>query len=254
MGESKLASFSEDGLRAVQQRMEALRIDLGASAAMLIDQAGQLLVECGRRGDSNLGSFLALLGSAMSAANEVVHVLRDEAAFDLHYHEGQNYEMYTARVTDQVFLTLMLERHGGTGSRVGMVWLSLRRAVAELRALLNSATIAPGTAITAEIKSAVSETLDQALDLVEKDILSKPVPQPAQDQVPKDAKGARKPPGSIPRAPTKPPRLLSYEEARALGLVNLDDHTEDRASTTNEQSTGSVDHPSEPSDSNKVNR
>lgn len=236
--------FSDEGLEKIQERIENLRVDLGASGVLLLDESGQLLAECGRLRGFDLNTFLALLGNAMSATNAVVHLLKDDTAFDLHYHEGQNYEMYTTRLTDQVFLMVMLERGTGTTSRIGMMWLNLRRAVTELRALLKKSMIETGTAASREIKSAVSDALDEALTMLNGDLLA-PAPAPPAKPAPRPRKklpgrekhsalSSEPPPSSEPPAlPISPEilndpnHILTYEQARALGLINLDESEEE---------------------------
>ncbi len=195
----RLVAFSEHGLRAVQQRMESLRIDVSALGVMLLDQSGQLLTECGHHGDFDTTAFLALLGNAMAAANEVVRLLKDQQAFDLHFHEGQYYEIYAARINDQVFLVILLSKHGST-SRVGMVWLYLRRAISELRELLAKAMMVSGAPGHEDLSAAVNSALDAALDLEPDPPAGEPVQRPDSSE------------GST----------LSDEQARALGLVDLD--------------------------------
>jgi len=170
MEHNHLIAFSDDGLKAIQENVENLRVDLGAAGAILFDQSGQLLTECGDHGDLDVTTFLSLLGNAMSASNAVIHLLRDEAAFDLHFHEGHNNDLHTARISDRIFITLIFERRTGS-SRVGMVWISLRRAVTELRSLLKNATIESGTAESDHIKTAVSDALDETLSLFDEAIL-----------------------------------------------------------------------------------
>ncbi len=284
MQDNKLVAFSEDGLKAIQERIETLRVDLGASGAILLDQTGELLVESGHHADLDVNAFLTLLGNAMSAMNAVVHLLKDEGAFDLHFHEGQTYDMHTARIDDRMFLTLIFERHAGS-SRVGMIWLSLRRTVTQLRTLLEQAIIQPGTAEGEQIKSAVSDAFDEAISRLDEDLFpttpSTPVAQPTPEipltpkpssidedlfpsetsipsatpvpsvpstpEVPPPLKRRRRtfdfstprreetpreqPPKEEPPASPKvsrdilndPKHVLTYEEARALGLINLDD-------------------------------
>ncbi len=215
----RLIAFSEDGLRAIQQRMESLRLDLAALGVLLLDQSGQLLTETGRRGDFDTNAFLALLGNAMAAANEVAHMLKDQAAFDLHFHEGGKYEIYTVRISDQVFLCLVLARNGAS-SRIGMVWLYLRRAITELRELLAHATIAGSTPLDADLRSAVGEALEEAVRLA--DDLGKP---PATTGPGESLGQAANPPVNVPKLSTSTgsgEELLSFEEARERGLVNLD--------------------------------
>ncbi|MBI5035663.1 MAG: hypothetical protein HZB51_34655 [Chloroflexi bacterium] len=274
MQDHKLVAFSEDGLKAIQERIETLRVDLGASGAILLDQTGELLVESGHHADLELNTFLTLLGNAMSAMNAVVHLLKDEGAFDLHFHEGQTYDMHTARIDDRIFLTLVFERHSGS-SRVGMIWLSLRRTVTQLRSLLKQAMIESGSAESDKIKSAVSDAFDEAISRMDEDlfpttpsvsptssisslastpeitptpdIFSEPEIPPANQVLPTPKPRRRRtfdfselrrreplreePLKEEPPAPPQisrevlddPKHVLTYEEARALGLINLDD-------------------------------
>jgi hypothetical protein len=236
--QSRAVVFSEEGLRKIQERIEQVRVDLGAVVAMLMDDAGELLMDCGWRGDFDINAFLALVSNEMSAANAVVHLLRDDAAFDLHYHEGQKYEMYTARISDQVFLTLIFESRQATSGRVGMVWLTLRRTIAELRKLLQRAIIRPGSAENHELHRAVSAVLDEALQQLEADALLKPTTAetpPARTEPPPSPRTEAEPPPPseeppLPKLRRRRPsstedskRVLSYDEARALGLIGGDE-------------------------------
>ena len=222
--------FSEEGLAIVQARLETLRVDLGASVALLLDAAGQLLTDCGWHGDFDINVFLALLGNEMSAANVVAHLLRDEAAFDLHYHEGEKYEMYTVRISDRIFLTMIFERRAGASGRVGLVWLTLRRAITELRTLLNRAMVKPGSVERQEIQGAISDALDEALNRIEDDLLlSKPAPDSScqvSDKTPTRPANAPAPSSPPPADSGDSNRVLSYKEARARGLINMDDQKE----------------------------
>lgn len=213
--------FSEIGLRQTQRQIETLRQDLGASGAMLLDQAGHLLVECGTHGDFDPNTFLALLGNAMSASNAVIHLLRDTSAFDLHIHEGTSYEMYTSRINDQIFLTLTFEKRPGT-SRVGMVWITLRRAIVELRELIDQAAVKPGTIEDKQIQNAISSTLAEALNRMEGDMFTGNPPHSTTPAA--DPRNNSVPPSPIPNELMDPNRTISYEEARRLGLINLDDN------------------------------
>lgn len=202
--------YSQDGLRKLQDYIDTLRIDLGAFGAILQDQSGRLLVECGSHGYINVNSFMVLLGNAMSASDAVMQLLRDESSFDLHIHEGTTYEIYTGRVSRQIFLTFIFEKRE-VGSRVGIVWLALRRAVNELRSLLRQATLKEGNVEDKEIKSAVASSLSEALSRLDDDLLTSsssestiepkpsrkkqtPPPEPIQNEPepPSEPKPARK--------------------------------------------------------------
>jgi len=244
--QQRAVAFSEEGLRKIQAQIEDLRLDLGAVVALLLDDSGQLLTDCGWRGDFDINAFLALIGNEMSAANAVVDLLRDDAAFDLHFHEGQKYEMYTARITDQVFLTLIFEARQNSSGRVGMVWLTLRRAITELRKQIQRASVKRGTAEDRAMHNAISATLGEALTRIEDDPLlfnpqtaappAKPAPAPPRATEPPRRRTRwttpnPPPPAEPPPPPTTPPpaeradsnRVMTFEEARALGLIGGDD-------------------------------
>jgi hypothetical protein len=161
--------YSEDGLSKLQDYIDELRIDLGAFGAILQDQSGRSLVECGSHGSIDVNSFLVLQGNAMSASDAVVQLLRDESSFDLHIHEGTSYDIYTGRISRQIFLTLIFEKREGS-SRVGIVWLALRRAVSQLRTMLTQATLKEGNREDKEIKSAVASSLSEALNRLDDDL------------------------------------------------------------------------------------
>ncbi len=202
----RLIAFSESGLRAVQTRLETLRTDLGAAGALMFDQAGQLLVETGKHGDLDTQALLGVLGTAMIASNQVIHTLQDETSFTLHFFEGKNYELYATRLSDQVFLTMLFERQGSAQGKVGMIWITLRRAVVEIRRDLNQATLAGGEPMPVPPPPPVETA---------------PSPAPVATTAP--AEIVNEPPVEASPVVTEPSATLTYEQARALGLINLDD-------------------------------
>ena len=68
--------FSEEGLQAIQRRLEQLLVDTDAVSVVLPDWSGQLLVECGRRVESQTDVLFALLGNSMAAVTEVARLLK----------------------------------------------------------------------------------------------------------------------------------------------------------------------------------
>lgn len=155
--------FSESGLHAMQQRLEQLLLDTDAVSVALPDWSGQLLVECGRRAETQTDVLFALLGNSMAAVTEVARLLHEENGFDLHYHEGQLYEVYAAMVSNTIFLALLFDRRMA-GSRIGLVSLYMRRAIEDLRGLLSAAVVEPGEALGLRLGfgSEMGSALDEA--------------------------------------------------------------------------------------------
>ena len=202
---NSVIAFSEDGLHAIQQRLDTLRTDTGALSVLLPDWSGQLLVECGHRSETQSDVLFALLGNSMAAATEVARLLKEEDGFDLQYHEGKHYEVYAAMVSDTIFMALLFDRRMG-GSRIGLVSLYMRRAIEDLRSLLSTALVDPRSAfgLRDELMNAVDSALDDALHEFGDN------PQPDQPT----------PPVKPQPRPTGP--LLSYADAQRLGLLGLD--------------------------------
>ncbi len=181
--------LSKAGHAAIRKCIEALREDTNARNVLLLDRSGELLAESGPRGEFDTGAFLAALGNTMDVTNAVSEILGDAAAFDLHFHEGAKYEIYSARVSPQVFLSLLLERED-TNGRIGMVWLYLRRAVSDLRQLL----LRRNTETAVTVGNAI-EGLTKSGDA----IAPRPVYSPSIED---------------------PKAVISYAQAQALGLLD----------------------------------
>lgn len=250
---SRLIAFSEEGLQTIQTRLERLRMDVDALGIHLFDQSGQLLTQTGQAGEFDATAFRALLGNTMSAASEVSRILHDDETFDLHFHEGKNYEVYAAQISAQVFLAVLIKRQG-SASRIGMVWLYLRRAIAELRALVKQAQSVQTSPFNNELITGMASALDEALGLdgsLDAEEMSIDAPTPPKQRArraadfdldaflqanPPPRRRARAAPradvatpnessgsSSATQLPTDSNTVLTYEQARALGLINLDD-------------------------------
>jgi len=234
---SQLSSaLPADGLLVMRRRIGELREDVGAHNVLLFDQAGQLLAESGQACEFDTGAFLTLLGNAMAATNAIPNVLGDQETFDVHFHEGRKYEIFTARITDQVFLSVVFDKQGNS-SRIGMVWLYLRRAVADLRILLTIAGAGTNAGLSQGPESALKNLLEQALRLNllasesaqraskakaaggnDREAFKKPLEEvlPSADLSPAPEEHSEV-------SPASPSPVISYEQAKALGLLNLDD-------------------------------
>ena len=217
-----MMAFSDDGLRAIQQRLDQLHTEIGALSILLADWSGQIIVECGERHDAYSDVLLALLGNSMAAATEVARLLHEENGFDLHYHEGNHFEIYSAMVNETIYLALLFDRRL-VGSRIGLVSLYMRRAIEDLRGLLNSALIEPGEAASLHtgMASAMDAALDDAFDFAHKPL---PISEPQHTQ--SRAKLDDPIDSTLPSAmalnslQSGVGGLLTFEQARSRGLLD----------------------------------
>ena len=141
---------SADSLQAMTGRLDILRMDTGAYCVLLSDCAGHLLAECGQHGEFDSSILMALLGNSMAAATEMGRLLNEAVGFDLHYHEGKHVEVYSAMVSDTIFIVLLFDRQAG-GRRIGLVSLNMRRAIEDLRRMLSQTDAEPATPLTGDL-------------------------------------------------------------------------------------------------------
>jgi CheY-like chemotaxis protein len=188
-------ALADETRRAVQDRLDKLHDEIGAHSVLLHDQAGHLLAQSGERNEFDTNAFLALQSNAMATTRALAQVLGEPESFDLHLHDGKKYETYTARANDQVLLSVILDKQDSS-SRTGMVWLYLRRAIADLGNLLSDSGATDDASQHAALR-ALEEALQQANQ--------SPAPEPARNI-----------PGNDQNT------IINYEQAKALGLLDRD--------------------------------
>ncbi|HIP87302.1 MAG TPA: response regulator [Anaerolineales bacterium] len=135
-----LLVLSDACFEAIAERLESLRQEVGAQCVFLADMQGQRLVEAGNTERLNVTALLALLAGGIAASTELAHQLGDEQAFNLNFHEGHHYDIYSATVAQGLFLIIVCDRQMQP-SRIGLVWLYTRRTIEYLRSILSSTSV-----------------------------------------------------------------------------------------------------------------
>ena len=80
-----------------------------------------------------------------------------------HYHEGSNYDVYSANGGDHLFLTSFSEKKGRP-NRIGMIWLYTRRAIEQLLEITAEAETTEASSISeAGFAEALSKQMDTFL-------------------------------------------------------------------------------------------
>lgn len=139
---SGMLMLSGEQFDKITQRLADLRYEVGAQCILLSNSSGQALTEVGFTENLQSEQIIALMGDGFAHTGELAHHLREERSFNLHYHEGTRYDIYTANVGDQLLITLIFDRRQGA-SRVGMVWLYTKRTVQDLLYLIASDDLLP---------------------------------------------------------------------------------------------------------------
>lgn len=122
-------------LERVTQRLQDLRLEVGAQGVALAGMQGRRLAEAGTFEGLEIETLLAIMGRSLTAALAVEPLMREERSSNVVYHEGARFDLYAANVDAVMFVTLAFDRRQGF-NRPGVVWLYLKRAIQDMQALL----------------------------------------------------------------------------------------------------------------------
>jgi DNA-binding response OmpR family regulator len=160
--QSGVVILSDQVFERAVARLEDLRLDVGARCIFLADMQGQRLVEAGDTRGFQASTLLALLAGGFATSSELARRFGDGESVNLNFHEGSQYEIYSANVGDSLFVAIAYDRRVQS-SRVGIVWHYTRGAIDDLLGVLSHAGAeAEGEAgfLDADFGSTLSRELD----------------------------------------------------------------------------------------------
>lgn len=181
---SELLILTGDHFELLAERIEELRVDVGARVVVLADTGGHMLAYTGTAEELNISSMMALLGGTMAASEELACQLKYQQPMHMSYFEGPPYDLYAANISYNLFLTIVYDRRANVNavSRIGLVWLYMRRALADLRDMLGRQTEEAVPSLADGFAQSVQGELDNLFGTDAKIAAtfrsSKPVPQP----------------------------------------------------------------------------
>jgi len=181
--------------------LESFRRMVGARDVLLVDIVGHVVERAGPADGFTPDVVGILLANGMAAANEMASGL-EQGGMSIFFHEGSKFDLYAATVGADNILAMIFDRGQGN-PRIGTVYLHLKRAAEDLIRLFQGET-----------------ALAQRGDLESSGTVTQPGTQAAYD--PQATVVARRP---WPEPSSKPSRVLSYEEATRLGLIQPKEET-----------------------------
>lgn len=224
-----LVVLSDEAFEAIAQHLENLRRDVGAKCILLADMLGQRLAEVGATEGLEIAALLSLLAGGFATTGELARHFGSGQAVNLNFHQGTQYEIYSANVGDNLFLAMLYDRKV-QASRIGIVWLYTRRAVDGLIAVLSAAdAAAPAQSLDADFGSSVMAELDTLFSgnpALEEDVVAAAVSEEPGSIAPGDDPGgelsAAEAVETEPEHAVEQQELLSIEDAVARGIVPPD--------------------------------
>jgi DNA-binding response OmpR family regulator len=218
-----LVVLSDEAFEAITRQLETLRSEIGARCIFLADMLGQRLVEVGITEGLDTATLLSLLAGGFAATSELARYFGSGKAANLNFHEGTRYEIYSATVSDDLFLALVYDRRV-QASRIGLVWLYTRRAIENLLSAISAPAAASAQSLGAGFGASLMAELDTLFPGATPEKPSTPKPVGGRPVAPAAPVGT---PAAVPPRPDEvqqpegdaEQKLISLEEAISRGLV-----------------------------------
>ena len=160
VSEKGLLILSDERFNAITKCLSNLRFETGAQCILLAGDVGQLIAKVGLTEGLDVTTLVSLLAGGFATTFEIFRHLGDREAFNLKFHEGATYDIYSANVGDRLFLTLIFDRRTQT-SRIGMVWLYTKRTIRELLEITSTSEMMKANQVfDSEFSASLGDTLD----------------------------------------------------------------------------------------------
>jgi CheY-like chemotaxis protein len=197
------SAFPQESFEAISSVLKEVRSEIGAQCVLLTDILGGVITTAGVTEGLDVTALASLSAGAYAPIFEMSRRLDEEDALDLNFHEGKNYDIYSCNIGDAYLLMIICDRRV-CASRVGMVWLCIKRTSRALKSLLVEKGNQADKALGEEFGSSLRSELEKLFDEKEK---TEPREEPEEED-----------PGEI-----LDEEMISLDEAQARGLVVEDD-------------------------------
>lgn len=191
--EKVISALSPHRFEALHNCLSELRFEVGAQCVLLADIFGELVAEAGVTTELDTATLVSLLAGGYATTFEMARQLGESRSLNLNFHEVGRYDIYSSNVGEDFLLVILCDRQVGP-SRVGMVWLYAKRAIEKLLGLMaQEEGIEAREALGGEFGTSLRSELDNLFG------------EESGDQ---------------PRSSEEGDLPLSFEEAKARGLVS----------------------------------
>ena len=154
--------LSEEQYHRISAELESLRGKINSQMLLFGDMNGQLISQKGDMPGVDISILTALISSDFSATSEIAKILGKNNHFHLHFHEGNNRNLYISAVGPQLFLAVIFN----SSVTLGMVRIFTKKTIEKINDIIDSGhkeSIKYGDIIDSEFKSFVVEGLDKIL-------------------------------------------------------------------------------------------
>lgn len=124
-------------LREIDLLLAELRAETGARCVVIVESNGYVIGAKGVIEDINLSALAALVAGDAAATTGIASLIGEGSAFNLNYHEGSRYSIYSANLSQDLFLLVVF----GQEVKSGMVLYVTKQILPQLRAIAEQARL-----------------------------------------------------------------------------------------------------------------
>lgn len=163
--------LSDERLASITQQLANMRSDIEAQSIILANIVGDLITYVGPIRGIAVDAFIPLVAIGLAASSEMRNYFNEkELGFNLNYHEGERYAVYSANVGSELLLAMLYDHHVRK-SKVGTVWYYSKRAIEDLLEVLTPTELIGGELLV-QIEEEISDK--EGLDLFSAAMKAKP--------------------------------------------------------------------------------
>jgi|Deesub1362B_J571_1020462.scaffolds.fasta_scaffold03337_5 predicted regulator of Ras-like GTPase activity (Roadblock/LC7/MglB family) len=126
--------LSEEQYHRISEELDQLRAKLNANLVLFGDMNGQLICQKGNIPGTDLPILAALIAGDFSATSEISRMLGANNTFRMHFHEGNERNLYVASVGEQFFLAVIFN-HAVT---LGMVRIFTQKTIERIQNIVTA--------------------------------------------------------------------------------------------------------------------
>ncbi len=114
----------------LEKLLQEYLLKIGVSLALLIDEAGNILVSSGENESVDVTSLAALAAANFGATNQIAKILGEED-FSILYHKGKKDNIHLSKINDDIILVTVFTDE----VPLGLVRLKVTQLAKEIREL-----------------------------------------------------------------------------------------------------------------------
>ncbi|WP_297055336.1 roadblock/LC7 domain-containing protein [Thermosulfurimonas sp.] len=112
----------------LEKLLQDYLISIGVSLALLIDEAGNILVSVGENQDVDVTSLAALAAANFGATNQIAKLLGEDD-FSILYHKGKKDNIHLSKIRDELILVTVFR----DDVPLGLVRLKVNQVAKEIQ-------------------------------------------------------------------------------------------------------------------------